>query len=272
MGFIGGFLSPTATLVVVGVSWATAVLGSLQLGGLLWVIFPASVVAWHTFYVAWCRYLQRYNNGSLQRLLDGYGAWSYLAAMTSGGLVLPVCLLAAAVTSGALLSPESANSFLMGTLDPNSWAMFFIAQLHASLIAGLLKDYVVYEGGLELVFAAHHIVSIAGCMLCLALPVGAGFAAANAVVAELGSTFYNYAVLTQFSRMSTLSYFVGMTASNATIGYITYELWLLEGLGQGTKTTYLIMCIFIVLLRVVGKGILGARLVGGGGKKAKRSE
>lgn len=272
MGFIGGFLSPTATRVVVGVSWAAAVLGALQLGGLLWVIFPASVVAWHAFYVAWCRFLQRYNNGSLLRLLDGYGAWSYLAAMTSGGLVLPVCLVAAAVTAGALSSAEGANSFLMGALEPDSWAMFFIAQLHASLIAGLLKDYVVYDGGLELVFAAHHIVSIAGCMLCLSLPVGAGFAAANAVVAELGSTFYNYAVLMQFTRVSTFSYFVGMTASNATIGYITYELWVLTGLGQGTKVAYLVMCIFIVLLRVVGKGILGARLLNGGVRKGKRSE
>ena len=90
-------------------------------------------------------------------------------------------------------------------------------------------------------------------MVCLHTPSGAGLAALNMVVAELGTQCYNFAVLQRFSALSASVYFVGMTLSNAVCARITMHLAALEDLGTPWVVTYSAMSFFLLLLRVVGE-------------------
>ena len=81
------------------------------------------------------------------------------------------------------------------------------AQGNAALCAGMLKDFIVYEQEISTSLAVHHVLTVSGTLLSVALPVGNGLAATIAVVAEFGSSCLNlYVQSVQMEQDEILSY------------------------------------------------------------------
>ena len=259
------------------------------------VYYPASVLVWYVVFVLAVRWLQR--DERCNELVLGYPRWSYLVSLGCGGGLLTLMLVSFcsgdgtgapggwAVDRGGSDSGAGGTTLGGGAVDaflhaPSPGAAAPLARaLHmqpaALLFAALLKDYAVYERGLESVFLLHHLVSITGVILCLHLPRGAGIGVLNMVVAELGSQVYNNMVLRRGLGASRLLYYVGMSASNLLVVWTTYRMCLLQPLGLGYKVSYVAMCAFLVLVRFVGKFLVDEQFAaeateaGTGGKKSQ---
>ena len=254
------------------------------------VYFPVSVLVWYAVLVFAVRCLQRHEG--CNEMVLGYPRWSYLVSLGCGGALLTLMLVSfysgdgTEAQGGWTVDGNNLDgTTLGGALDaflhaPSPAAATPLARLlhmqpSALLFAGLLKDYVVYERGLEFVFLLHHLVSITGVILCLHLERGAGIGVLNMVVAELGSQVYNNMVLRSGSKASRLLYYLGMSASNLLIVWTTYRLCLLQPLGFARKTGYVALCAFLILVRFVGKFLVDEQLaaeasaMGGDGKKSQ---
>jgi hypothetical protein len=239
------FCSPGVLAAFATVCWCATLVGGYLAAG-AW--HTAGVFFWFTLYWVTCRRLKGSGAYFLEEL-EGYPMWSYWSAIMNGAVVLPACCAAACVVSGA--PSPFAEDFLLSRVEIGTSLNFWVAQGNAALCAGMLKDFVVYDRGMELHFALHHAVATFGLVLCLMLPAGAVIGSVNAVLAELGTQCYNYYVLSRFSRPSKALYFIGMKVSHVLVGQLT---WTLMGLPSPLwmRIVYLIFCTLLVALRTVG--------------------
>jgi len=173
---------------------------------------------------------------------EGYPRWSYWQSLFNGGLVMPLCVAAAALTH------NSANaSFLESPVVPGTWSTFWLAQGNAALCAGMLKDFIVYKQEISVNLAVHHVLTVSGTLLSIALPVGNGLAATIAVVAEAGSSCLNLYTI-RIRLMPKIVYMVGMATSNGVVVYLSAMLVALST-PIWMRATYVAMCILILYMR-----------------------
>ena len=186
----GGYCPPMTLRAVAIFCYSLATFGGYRFGGSSYVV---GLVAWHLLFVATVRFLRAYDSRALEAKVEGYPRWIYIISMVTGGCIV-LALLASAVAAGAFESTPAAHAFMLDPIDRATWSAFFLVQANAALTAGLLKDFVVCDDGLEVAFTVHHAVSAAGMVLCLTYPRGMGLVAVNGGVAELGTQCWNYKV------------------------------------------------------------------------------
>jgi hypothetical protein len=178
--------------------------------------------------------------------VNGFPGWSYFASIVHGMLVLPLLLgLAANVRVEAL----DVDAFLRGPA-PEA-ARRFLQHAHCCIIGYLLKDYTsLYPNGLESGYVLHHLVSIAGCALCLLMPMGLGLTTFNGIQCEFASALYSLRLALPSKFTKTL-YYVGMCMSNILGAVLAYELFSYP-LAASWRVTYAVLAAVLIALRTGG--------------------
>jgi len=255
-----------------------------------------AVVLFHTFFVLHGFAMKQYG-GVFTSQAKGYPYWSYISSCTNGGIVMPVSLFLAFNAKYLDLQRDTASisttttvggdegdvgqsqniyswfsdEMLSPAVEVGSDVQFYISLGNAALCAAMLKDFVVYDSQMELWLALHHVITVSGCIVCIAFPAGNLLAAANSTVAELGSTCYNLYAIGIFPK---IVYIIGMVASNVMIVVVTLMLCQLE-LPLWMQLLYVVMCVLILLVRTIGvvgdisSGLFLSQEEDGGGKEKK---
>lgn len=176
---------------------------------------PLSVLFWTVFYVMVCRGLKKVGGKSSTKIIQGYPLWSYHASFSHGWGVLLV-LVYLVVANGEVSLTDNWSD---GT------QFIWYEQMHCAVIGYLMKDYTVYESGIDLGYIAHHLFACLGCSLCMHIPSCAGLLALNAVQCEAASSSFGLATILPNLITKSL-YAVAMTLSNLTGAYVSVELTL----------------------------------------------
>eukprot|EP00455_Lapot_gusevi_P055839 TRINITY_DN9132_c0_g2_i2.p1 TRINITY_DN9132_c0_g2~~TRINITY_DN9132_c0_g2_i2.p1 ORF type:complete len:301 (-),score=68.69 TRINITY_DN9132_c0_g2_i2:308-1156(-) len=234
-------------LVLVGSVIATCVVYSSVLAGCL-----TGVLAWTALYWFLAIFFnQVIHNG--RDLIEGAPRGTYYVSITHQ---FPVCGgILIALLAWRFGDIRAGNAWWVGAWG--GWDYQLERHVHLSIIGYELKDF--FTGGVTPGFVLHHLFTIAGCTLCLFTPLGAGIVTINALVAELGSAFYNLFTLACPDSVLGLSmYVVMMSTSNGLAGWITSQYWIIDGLGLGWKVSYLILAVLLIAIRTMGV-VLGVK-------------
>lgn len=187
-------------------------------------------------YVVLCWWLKTLPGG--EKLIDGYPLWTYNCSLCHQALVLPVLAVA------LFYSIDSWESWIHAPISPGT----LTAIIHHIINAFIMKDFIVYD--LDLGFLSHHLVTIMGCSMCLLVPVGGGYVTANAIIAEVGSSLWNYQVVypSWFSYSLYVFLFQISNILPTYYGHIFIDLPELNDY-QSIRVSYRIMLYILVLLR-----------------------
>ena len=237
---------------------------------------PALMTASFVLYFTISSYYK--NKGPhMKELYAGYPLWCYWVSYWHGFFFLPLALYWLLCTQPHDLSLGLGLPDLGGDNVGHHFADLFTAKLglHTGtvwhewlprgatayraandavfyLVGGyLLKDYTLYDAGLENVFVLHHVLSIGGCIVSIQMPELAGLVALQGVQAEMASSFYNL----QISHPSTITraaYAVFMGASTYVSPYLGWCIFSYEPLPALVRWTYLFLTTLIVILRTAG--------------------
>ena len=257
-GFAGGLT--TAIVVTVSVSIVALTAWTLQDYTVLGTTLLSGVL-----YTAICKARRSTSVASRVRC-QGYERWAYEAGIVHQGVVVPLLGVAAAAiaferrgVSWASWADGAAWVQVLeeGATAGTNWAA---SGVHCAILGYMLKDYVVYDSGLESVFVLHHLATILGCSLCLVVPAGFGLVTLNAVVAEFGSVFYNIKTLYPLRTFNHAVYLFTMGASNVLAVYIGQWFLRLPEMAGGDKAwvrySYGALLVLLIIIRC-GGWILG---------------
>lgn len=153
-------LAASATAAAMGAAYATR--GPLA---------AASVAGWFALHVTIAK---MYESACGSRTIADYPGWSWLASLWHGLLAMPIL-----VSATVLLLPTTTagvDGFLREGWERMPWPL---EHVHYAIFGYMLKDFVLYPAGIELGYLVHHLITIAGCTLCLHLPAGAALTTLN---------------------------------------------------------------------------------------------
>ena len=123
---------------------------------------------------------------------------------------------------------------------------------HYCVIGYLVKDF-WFVGGVDPIFLAHHIFAWLGCTICLLSPLGAGMISANALVAGIGSGFYNvYSLNNGQDERILLLYALMMTGSNVFVTFVVVWYTSLEELPTFFRDSFIVLAVCLVAIRQIG--------------------
>jgi len=164
-------LPPIASAACATASWAVALAAAAHTGG---PALAASVVGWTMLHVLFATLFIR-TKGDVH--IGGYPAWSYVASLLHGGVIVPTLFF----TCLWLLPRDlwHADAFLRAAWGAGPFAAV-LAQIHAAVLAYMLKDFHLCEA-VEVGYAVHHVVATLGCALCFLMPFAAGLTTFNAM-------------------------------------------------------------------------------------------
>jgi hypothetical protein len=174
-------LSPTMQLISTTLCWVMSVGAPLFMRAQFDVWLPSSVCVWTLLWLGMAHLLRR--SPRFSGLVSGFPIWSWMQSILAGGVILPSLLLAAwSSKNGA--GQDELEGFLLSTWREAPYQIY-LEQVHAVLLGYFLKDFwLFYSEGLESGYALHHILSVAGCSMCLCMPGSAGLTSLQAVQVE----------------------------------------------------------------------------------------
>jgi hypothetical protein len=240
-------LSPTMQLISTTLCWVMSVGAPLFMRAQFDVWLPSSVCVWTLLWLGMAHLLRR--SPRFSGLVSGFPIWSWMQSILAGGVILPSLLLAAwSSKNGA--GQDELEGFLLSTWREAPYQIY-LEQVHAVLLGYFLKDFwLFYSEGLESGYALHHILSVAGCSMCLCMPGSAGLTSLQAVQVEFASALMSCSRLRP-SLPTRVLYACTMSASNAFVGFLTVVVCRLP-IPWGYRATYTILAVLIVILRCAG--------------------
>ena len=245
-------------------------------------LLPCSIIIWTLIYIMMCNTIKRDCRPTSLKSIAGYPGWSYMVGVCHGLIFLP-CMFALSVIAHIYETGGSSESFLatslvsdVSTFWHGSWGSATLAshhlleQIHCAVIGYMLKDFVVYPGGLETGYILHHIFAVVGCTLCLWFPSVAGIITFQAMQCEFASALFSVHTLYP-TRFGQLTYFLTMPASNIGAAwlawYVCYE-WI-ELASLPYRILYGVLTVLLLLIRSIGV-VLEAMKLCAAEKKAKK--
>ncbi|EOD36810.1 hypothetical protein EMIHUDRAFT_201047 [Emiliania huxleyi CCMP1516] len=173
-----------------------------------------------------------YESACGSRTIADYPGWSWLASLWHGLLAMPIL-----VSATVLLLPTTTagvDGFLREGWERMPWPL---EHVHYAIFGYMLKDFVLYPAGIELGYLVHHLITIAGCTLCLHLPAGAALTTLNGAQAEVSSSLFSVRHVWP-SPPTRLLYYLSMSASNALGALLALRLADIDTLPRSLTTAY----------------------------------
>lgn len=184
---------------------------------------------------------------------------------------IPLAVKLASGEDGVTLNGWFRGGVLPGTV--------LARQPHFQIIGAMFKDFWGADD-LAPTYVLHHFLTIAGCGMCLVLPVGFGASVVNGVQCECLSMCFNLmhnlpVVLSRspgaiaVCKFFQWAFLIGMTLSHAIGVYIgamfAFDLPIPPSAGDVWWTwwriAYVVLCIAILTFRVVGHIIYGRKII-----------